>query len=195
MPLTWVAVTALAAACSPAVAPSTLAALAKVESGFDPLAIGVNGGRGQQIHPTTRDDAVATASQLLAAGRNIDLGLAQINSGNLAQLGLTIERAFDACANLEASGRVLLAAYSAAPARSGGLAVLQALSVYNTGRTDRGFRNGYVAKVTAAAAALPDLPIAAAPPPPATPAWDVFGQAGRRVDPSFVFTAAPGDAP
>ncbi len=196
MPLTWVAVTALAAACSPAVAPSTLAAVAKVESGFDPLAIAVNGVRRKQVHPATLGEAVVTASRLLREGQSIDLGLAQINSGNLGRLGLSVERAFDACANLEASGRVLLTAYTGAPARGDGtgLAVLQALSVYNTGRADRGFRNGYVAKVTAAAAALPILPTDAAPPRPAPPAWDVFAQAATNV--SFVKTpATPGETP
>lgn len=191
MPLTWVAVTALAAACSPAVAPSTLAAVAKVESGFDPLAIGVNGVQRRQVHPANLGEAILTASRLLREGQSIDLGLAQINSGNLGRLGLSVERAFDACANLEASGRVLLTAYSGAPARGDGtgLAVLQALSVYNTGRADRGFRNGYVAKVTAAAATLPNLPIAAALLRPAPPAWDVFAQA--ETDASFVTTPAP----
>ena len=196
MPLTWATVTALAAACSPSIAPSTLAAVAKVESGFDRLAIGVNGATRQQIHPTNLADAVSTATQLLKAGRNIDLGLAQINSGNLGRLGLSVERAFDACANLEASGRVLLAAYAGAPAHGDGtgLAVLQALSVYNTGRADRGFRNGYVAKVTSAAAALPSLPTGETQPRPAPPAWDVFAQAETNV--SFVTTpTAPGANP
>jgi type IV secretion system protein VirB1 len=196
MPLTWVAVTALAAACSPAVAPSTLAAVAKVESGFDPLAIGVNGVRPRQVHPATLGEAVVMASRLLREGQNIDLGLAQINSGNLGRLGLSVERAFDACANLEASGRVLVTAYAGAPARGDGtgLALLQALSVYNTGHADRGFRNGYVAKVTAAAAILPNLPITAALPRPAPPAWDVFAQAERNA--SFVTTpATPGANP
>jgi type IV secretion system protein VirB1 len=195
MPLTWLAVAALAASCSPSVAPSTLAAVAKVESGFDPLAIGVNGTTRQQLHPVNLADAVSTATRLLKAGRNIDLGLAQINSGNLGRLGLSIDRAFDACANLEASGRVLVAAYAGAPARSdrSGLALLQALSVYNTGHADRGFRNGYVAKVTAAAATLPNLPITALP-RPAPPAWDVFAQAETNA--SFVTNpAAPGANP
>ena len=196
MPLTWLVVTALAASCSPSVASPTLAAVAKVESGFDPLAIGVNGTTRQQLHPANLADAISTATRLLKAGRNIDLGLAQINSDNLGRLGLSVGRAFDACANLEASGRVLLTAYAGAPARGDGtgLAVLQALSVYNTGRADRGFRNGYVAKVATAAAALPNLPLAAPPARPAPPAWDVFAQAATNI--SFVMTPAPpGETP
>ena len=161
-----------------------------VESGFDPLAIGINGPDHRQLHPTTLHEAVATASSLIRAGRNIDLGLAQINSGNLARVGLSVERAFDACANLEASGRVLQAAYASASREADrrDIAVLKALSIYNTGRTDRGFRNGYVARVMTAAAAVPALPVQPPLPRPAPPAWDVFAQAEGRA--SFVLTPA-----
>jgi type IV secretion system protein VirB1 len=183
MPLTWLAVSTMAAACAPTAAPSTLAAVASVESGLDPLAIGVNGARRQQVHPGSLDEAVATAHRLLATGRNIDLGLAQINSANLARLGLSVERAFDPCANLEASGRVLQAAYAITSGRADGpgIAVLQALSIYNTGSAWRGFANGYVAKVSAAAARIvpalqPDARKISVLLRSAPPAWDVFAQ-------------------
>jgi type IV secretion system protein VirB1 len=190
MTMTWLAVTTLAAGCAPMTAPSTLAAVAKVESGFDPLAIGVNGAHRRQLHPSSRAEAVITATRLIASGQNIDLGLAQINSANLMRLGLTVERAFDACANLEASGRVLQTAYSLSLTEAGhpNLAVLKALSIYNTGRPDRGFRNGYVAKVMAAAATIPAVPVLPPSPKPAPPAWDVFAQVESRA--SFVLTPA-----
>jgi type IV secretion system protein VirB1 len=190
MLLNWLVVTALAAACAPTAAPSTLAAVAKVESGFDPLAIGVNGPSGRQLHPATRAEAAATARRLIASGFSVDLGLAQINSANLGRLGLSIEHAFDACANLEASGRVLQAAYVRTLTRSNGpgVATLQALSIYNTGRPDRGFANGYVAKVAAAATGMADPPTAPRPPRTAPAAWDVFGQSAAAT--AFVFSPA-----
>lgn len=180
---------ALADRCAPQVAPSTLVSLARTESGFDALAIGTNGRRRISIHPSNAEIAVATAHALIAAGRSIDLGLGQVNSKNLALAGLTLEAAFDPCRNLAASARFLQAAYDRSNPELNGeqRALWTALSYYNTGDPNRGFRNGYVAKVTRAAARIvPAIEISAtvgapaeAPAPPSkpkTPSWDVFGQ-------------------
>ena len=103
------AVLALSQACAPSVAPETLAAIAHVESRFDPLAIGVN--RGGPAPARSRDarEAARTARALLSRGANIDLGLAQINSSNLDWLDLSVEDAFDPCRNLAAAATVLKA--------------------------------------------------------------------------------------
>jgi type IV secretion system protein VirB1 len=84
------------------------------ESGHDPLAINVNGPNGGDRHPATKDEAIALAKSLLAHGKNIDLGLMQINSTNLVAHGLTVETAFDACQNLRAGSEHLAADYRAA---------------------------------------------------------------------------------
>ncbi len=188
---------ALAAQCAPAVAPETLLSVVQVESRFDPLAIGVNGKPRVSVSAATPQEAADKASALIAAGRSVDLGLAQINSRNLGWLGLSVEAAFDPCRNLAAGARVLQAGYEGgADAQP---ALRRALSRYNTGDARRGIANGYVAKVERAAAqvvpAIQAFP--AAPPiavaPPAPPAWDVFGQAAPA---SFVIrVSAPGDAP
>lgn len=187
---------ALAAQCAPSVAAETLLSVAKVESGFDPLAIGVNGAPAIHVQASSRQEAVEKAAALVADGRSIDLGLAQINSRNLDWLGLTIDEAFDPCRNLAASARVLKDGYARGVRREAGEqpALLEALSYYNTGDPDRGFRNGYVAKVTTAAAAIvPALKSAASPALPASsqerdasrqPAWAVFG--GEGADDGFV---------
>jgi len=172
--------------------------LVRVESGLDPLAIGVNGQHPRQLHPGTRVEAATTARRLLEEGRNVDLGLAQINSANLARLSLSVQAAFDPCANLAGAARLLRSAYSLTSRRGSGpgRAVLEALSIYNTGRPDRGFRNGYVAKVSAAAglAAPPPEPALKPPPETSAPAWVVF--APSRSASSFVFTAHTlGDRP
>ena len=183
-------VLALAQTCAPAVAPQTLAAVAYVESRFDPFAIGVNRGGSKPPRQASAQQAVATAHQLLRDGANLDLGLAQINSDNLQWLGLTVEDAFDPCRSLAASAEVLRAGYrptgDSPDARQAALRV--ALSRYTTGHPQRGFRNGYVRRVEAAAARLSlTLPsqvaapssgapvhLAAQAPPPA---WDIFARA------------------
>lgn len=202
---------ALAAQCAPAVAPETMMAIVQVESRFNPLAIGVNGRPRVTVTARTPREAAARASALIASGRSVDLGLAQINSGNLAWLGLSVEAAFDPCLNLAAAQRVLQDGYARNAAASVGEqpALLTALSYYNTGHPRRGFANGYVAKVTGAASRftpaaptasgfaavstpfpLPAVAVASAP------AWDVFGQ----VEPAPGFfirasTSIPGDVP
>ena len=197
MPLAPAIVLALASQCAPSVAPETLLSVVRVESGFDPLVIGVNRPAPNRIHPTSLPEAVATATKLIGSGANIDLGLSQINSANLASLGLSVADAFEPCRNLQAAGAVLQQAYqgqSPSPGREQ-VALRTALSIYNTGRTDRGFRNGYVAKVSAAARlAVP--PLDSAPPSSradAPPAWDVFAQAGGGA--RIVFTSAEKDRP
>jgi hypothetical protein len=75
--------------------------------------------------------------------------LMQINSANLTALQMTPEDLFDPCRNMQAGARILAADYAKA-ARvkgAGASALLAAISAYNTGNFQGGFRNGYVAKV------------------------------------------------
>lgn len=177
------AVVDLAARCAPDVAPATLLAVARAESRLDPLAIGVNGSGGRPPTPSTPAEAAAAARALVAAGRDIDLGLGQINIRNLARLGLSIDAAFDPCRNLAAAGQVLKEGYARGEARHGpGQAALRvAFSIYNTGHTARGFANGYVARVLAHAGASRKPSAAPAEPEPSpTAEWDVFGRAAAR---------------
>jgi len=158
------AVLGLAVTCAPGVAPETLAALARAESGFDTLAINVNGPGGGRVRSASTADAVARARALIAAGRSVDLGLMQVNSRNLEWLGLTVEEAFDPCRSIAAGARVLTA-----------------FSGYNTGSPSRGFASGYVARVLAAGAtngAAPAAPPSPAPQPAAScaPSWDVWAR-------------------
>jgi len=198
---------ALSHACAPQVAPETLAAVAYAESRFDPLAIGVN--RGPRPVRRARDAAEATriARNLIARGGNLDLGIAQINSANLGWLRLTVEDAFDPCRNLRAAATVLRAGYRPhGPSASARQAALRtALSRYNTGDPERGFRNGYVARVEDAARRLAlvvaddadGLPVpapTAAPTPspsparPPAPPWDIFARADTGAVTTFPIT-------
>ncbi len=169
----------LVQACAPWVAHQTMAAIVKTESAFQPLAIGINGGARLARQPETREEAVATATWLLANGYNIDIGLGQINSNNLLKAGLSIEDAFEPCKNIAAAATILTASYQTARRKGQGeqAALQAALSAYNTGSFSKGFSNGYVQKVVghAAAAVAGASAQATAPIPlvgakPATPA-------------------------
>jgi type IV secretion system protein VirB1 len=206
MPIDLPAALALANACAPGIAPETLLSIVSVESGFDPLVIGVNGVRPRTIKVRSKAEAVQTASELISRGQNIDLGLAQINSRNLSPMGLTVAEAFEACPNLTTAASILAEGYRrAAPSQRGEQAALRtALSFYNTGTSVRGFRNGYVKKVVSAAERLVPAIAAAQPAVPAPnspsaqvlnaqatpPAWDVFARAQAR-NSGFVFSTSP----
>ncbi|NJC42059.1 type IV secretion system protein VirB1 [Brevundimonas alba] len=191
----------LSQACAPQVAPETLAAIAYAESRFNPIAIGVNRGPRPTRRPRDAAEAARVARGLLARGANLDLGVAQINSDNLGWLGLSVEAAFDPCRNLAAAGVVLRAGYRPAEGVDRQTTLRVALSRYNTGHPERGFRNGYVARVEAAAATLGVLPLKPIQPgadgPPASiaepqtppPAWDVFARA--RLSVVLTFTSDP----
>ena len=181
----------LANACAPQVASETLQAVVRVESGFDALAIGVNGAPGLRARAKTAQEAGATARALIRQGRSVDLGLGQINSANLNRLGLSIEAAFDPCRNLTAAAQILSEGYAKArPRHADDQAALRAaLSLYNTGHETRGLKNGYVAKVLAAAPSAPARPAAAAAALPVPP-WDVFGHA-HAAETFFITVSAP----
>jgi type IV secretion system protein VirB1 len=196
-------VAALAAACAPDVHSSTMAAIVRVESAGNPLALNINRLQGRQPRPTNLDEAVAAAESHIAQGRTVDLGLGQVNSANLAMLGTTVrEMLADQCANLRASGKIIQACYARALRQGlaeGREALLAALSCYNTGDMRRGFTLGYVAKyvpaldqrptVTVQVTARPAAPPAAPPAPRPPPAW------GNVVNPTWgssIPTAAGG---
>lgn len=163
------AILGLAAQCAPNIAPQTVAAIVRTESRGNPFALNVNGG--QQPPPATNAaDAAATARRYISAGYSVDLGLSQINSRNMRWLGLTWETVFDPCTNIAALGRVLSQNYqSVKHGREPQTALRLALSLYNTGSTSRGFRNGYVAKVVGNAGVADGIAaiyFETAPPPP-----------------------------
>jgi type IV secretion system protein VirB1 len=76
------------------------------------------------------EGVVVAAAQRIAAGHSVDLGLMQINSGNLGLLGLTLGDAFTACKSVAAAARLLTL-----------------FSKYNTGSPTRGI--GYATRVMA----------------------------------------------
>lgn len=115
----------------------------RVESSFNPYAIGVVGGRLAR-QPRNLPEAVATADMLEKSGFNFSLGLAQVNRYNLAKYGLqSYEKAFSACDNIRAGSQILRECYD----RAGDWG--KALSCYYSGNFTTGFRHGYVQKIMA----------------------------------------------
>ena len=116
----------------------------RVESSYNPYAIGVVGGRLAR-QPDSMAEALATVRMLEEKGYNFSLGLAQVNRYNLAKYGLdSYERAFQTCPNLQAGSRILAECYG----RSGG-DWGKSFSCYYSGNFVTGFRHGYVQKVYA----------------------------------------------
>lgn len=132
---------ALAQTCAPDVHPTTMAAVAHVESSFNPYAIGVVGGALVR-QPQNKEEAVATAQSLEKAGYNFSVGVGQVNRHNLRKYGLTYETAFEPCSNLRAGASILRACYERAKTRfSDDQTALQAaFSCYYSGNFSTGFR-------------------------------------------------------
>jgi type IV secretion system protein VirB1 len=126
-----------AAQCAPSVAPATLRAIAYVESGFNPYAIGVVGNRLQR-QPKNLPEAMS---------------MIQIYVGNWPAYNLNTETAFDPCANMRAAAGILGNCYARAKSKQpdSQVALKQALSCYYSNNFVTGFQHGYVQKVVAAA--------------------------------------------
>jgi type IV secretion system protein VirB1 len=123
------------------------------ESHHQPYAIGINGSNYLNNQPSTRDEAINQAKTLRSQGIDFDAGLAQINVRNWDWLKLNAETVFDPCTNLQAAQTVLTHCYTRAVKlyTDEQQALQAALSCYNTGHLERGFKNGYVTKVLAQA--------------------------------------------
>lgn len=139
--------------CAPNVAPTTMMAIVRVESGGNPLAMNVNGKQRLTRQPASVIEAVAWSWWLINKGYSVDMGLAQVNSRHLQRLGLPPDAMFEPCYNIAAGAQILTENYTEASKKygSGQTALRAAISAYNTGNHTRGFTNGYVKKVSAAA--------------------------------------------
>lgn len=152
-------VASLVMACAPFVEPSMALAIIQVESRRNPLAIGVS--RGQSAIPgpvprpkaSNKAEAIAVSKKLISQGYSVDMGLMQVNSGNLKRLGVTVEQLFDPCSNIYIGATVLWRFHNQAVKKLGEPSLqtaLNAISAYNTGNFRAGYSNGYVRKVVEA---------------------------------------------
>lgn len=128
----------LAAQCGSSVHPDTLQAVARVESQFNPYAIGVVKGA-LKSQPKTHAQAVAAAKMLHAQGRNFSMGLMQVNRYNLKTYGLDYESVFHPCKNIQAGAAILADCFKRAGSK-GQTDLHRAFSCYYSGNFRTGFR-------------------------------------------------------
>jgi len=180
---------ALAARCAASVPVATLAAVARTESGVDPWVLHDNT-TGASIRPNSLDDAQSAAGQLVGRGDSVDIGLMQINSANLPALGISATAALDPCISLTGGAAVLRAAYGGGDTDAQQqVALLLALSRYNTGTPFKGIMNGYARAVEqnavpdaslsspSAISTIANISSAPAIDPNAPPAWNLWASA------------------
>jgi type IV secretion system protein VirB1 len=142
----------------------------RVESSYNPYAIGVVGGRLVR-QPKNLPEALATVRMLEGRGFNFSIGLAQVNRYNLNKYGLeSYEKAFEPCANLMAGSKILAECYQRANGDWG-----KSFSCYYSGNFSTGYRQGYVQKIYASVRQA-----RATEGTPSTPAIEVVGRAARR---------------
>ena len=125
----------ISAECAPMVAPSTMAAIVRVESGGNPMAMWNNSTRSMVI-PGSRAQAIQYLRKAMAAGQRVDVGLAQVDTGNFSAFGLTPRTAFNACTNLRAGSEILHMDWQQARENGyrGQQALYHAFEAYNSGR-------------------------------------------------------------
>ena len=156
----------------------------RVESSYNPYAIGVVGGRLVR-QPKNLPEALATVRMLEGRGFNFSIGLAQVNRYNLDKYGLdSYEKAFEPCANLKAGSRILAECYQRAKGDWG-----KSFSCYYSGNFSTGFRQGYVQKIYASLRQE-----RAGDAAPGSPAIEVVGRTARRtvpVDRHPLYNATP----
>jgi type IV secretion system protein VirB1 len=188
LPLSTTSFDQLASRCAPGVKLSTLRAVASVESHFEPWTV-----RDNSTHESwtlaSPAAALVLAGDRLRKSHSVDLGLMQINSGNLVALGMGMNDAFDPCRSLGAASRILLAGFAAGSSEAERqAAILIALSRYNTGRPLAGIANGYVDRVIAAQSKSPDGQLVRQGASNTPPQWDIWGVSGTAQS-AWVLTA------
>jgi type IV secretion system protein VirB1 len=142
--------------CASSVAPSTMNAIVGVESAGNPWALNDNA-TGRSYAPRSYAEALNTAKNLITQGHSVDVGIAQVNSGNFAGYHVTPAAMLMPCQNLIVASEILTNAYRWSYATYGEphRALWGSISAYNTGSLTAGGR--YVGLVVAAAQVVPSV--------------------------------------
>jgi len=158
-------VAALQSHCLPAVPLSTLSAIIRVESDGNPNAMQIDfprvilkrwhlpeGTLRLKRQPATQREALEWLGYFERRGIFVDVGLMQVSTVEARRRGISVESLLAPCSNLRAGWQILDSAYQIEVKIYGpGQGALQhAISRYNTGDTQRGIDNGYLARVMAA---------------------------------------------
>jgi type IV secretion system protein VirB1 len=127
--------------CAPSVSPDTMRAIVSVESRGYIYAVNDNTIRaaycvpGTAAFPCRYDQAAAIAERAVRSGHSVDIGIAQVNSGNFRTYGVSVTQMLDPCENLRIGAKILASAYQQSTARFADerAALWHAIMAYNTG--------------------------------------------------------------
>lgn len=115
--------------------PALIEAIARQESGFNPLAVNV---AEKSHYPATREEAESIIKAAQTAGKSYDVGLMQINSWWIDQYGIPAEKLLEPDFNAEWGKKILAAEI----ARYG--LNWQAIGKYHSPDTERGRRYAWL---------------------------------------------------
>ena len=143
---------ATARRCAPLVTPSTLRAIAQVESSLNPYAIGIVQGRLLR-QPRNLPEAISTVITLREKGVKFSAGMIQIYVQNWAVYNLDPQTVFDPCANMRAAAGILTNCFRRAShdSQHAQIALRNALSCYYSNNFVTGYQHGYVQRVVSTA--------------------------------------------
>jgi type IV secretion system protein VirB1 len=143
--------------CAASISPDTMRAIVGVESGGNPFALLDNTTR-RSYFPNDARQARSIVLPLIAQGHSVDVGLAQVNSGNFSTYHVDAVRMLEPCVNLTVASQILANDYARALTVSSNPhdALWRAVSAYNTGSLFAG--RTYVAAVIAQAMRAPTVP-------------------------------------
>jgi type IV secretion system protein VirB1 len=155
--------------CIPDAPISTLAAIVQTESGGIPYALQIDfpnallrrwrlrpGTLRLARQPKDRTEAVLWMQYLSSFDIFIDIGLMQVSTAETQRRKIEPLTLFEPCANLRIGWQILQDDYAIEVKRygPGQTALEHAISRYNTGTSNGGIQNGYVARVQRALAGL-----------------------------------------
>jgi type IV secretion system protein VirB1 len=154
----------LAGRCAPGAPADTLLAIARTESALNANAISINRpsaaarragySDGELVltkQPKDRKEAMSWLRWFAIHRYTVSVGLMQVNSEMASRFHLKSEQLLEPCTNLRVGAAILISVYTESAREIGeGLSALDvALSLYNSGNSTTGFRNGYVSNVYA----------------------------------------------
>jgi type IV secretion system protein VirB1 len=155
----------LQSTCLPTAPLSTLRAVVLVESGGNPNAMQIDfpkallkrwrlaeGTLRLKRQPTNQREALDWLAYFQSYDIFVDLGLMQVSTAEAKRRGISPESLLEPCTNLRVGWQILEDAYQIEKKTYGpGQEALQhAISRYNTGDSQQGIANGYLARVFAA---------------------------------------------
>jgi len=162
---------ALQARCVPEASESTLRAIVQVESGGNPYAMQIDfphallnrwtltpGTLRLKRQPRGYSEALQWLAYFQSFHVFVDLGLMQVSTEEAQRRGIPPESLLEPCTNLRVGWQILEDAYTAEVKTygPGQIALKHAISRYNTGNSQKGIDNGYLARVLAAAQRFSD---------------------------------------